>query len=187
MGRLLQQPACASVSLNVCIIYFRPRSDTTLKSTTTACLSWNRPLTRLLEASLAQSSLTCLKKLSTCWCIMTGKDTSNIRSLRRTHANTHTNKNVWKLARWCKEKKRQKTQNNSQAFACTPTFSAQHMRIHTCTHKHHTHSHWTIYLLCTPFRWVNNIPFCTDLRSLLTMKTILNARRKSMLSTRYVH
>lgn len=152
--------------------------DTTLKSTTTACLSWNRPLTRLLEASLAQSSLTCLKKLSTCWCIMTGKDTSNIRSLRHTHAYTHTNKNVYKLAYWCKKKKKKRKklnppkQNNWQPFAFTPIHAI-------CIHI-------VLYNCCICI-WVNCILSWIDLRSLLTMKTILNAKRKSMLFTRYVH
>ena len=78
----------------LCLFFFRSCSDTTLKSTTTACPSWNRLLTRLLEASLAQSSMTCLKKLSTCWCIMTGKDTSNIRSPRCMRAHTHTHTQI---------------------------------------------------------------------------------------------
>lgn len=78
--------ACVS---SVCVLHpfllLLVFADTMLRSSTTGCPSWNRPLTRSLEASLAQSSLTCLKKLSTCWCIMTGKDTSDIRSPRRTH------------------------------------------------------------------------------------------------------
>lgn len=98
----------------MCLFIFWSCLDTMLKSTTTACLSWNRLLTRLLQASLAQSSLTCLKKLSTCWCIMTGKGISNISSLRRTHAPTHTNMNVYKLACWKKKK--------TLSFAHTPIF-----------------------------------------------------------------
>lgn len=72
-------------------------ADTMLKTTINGCPSWNRPLTRSLEASLAQSSLTCLKKLSTCWCIMTGKDTCDICSPRQTHG---TLTYWWQWSQW---------------------------------------------------------------------------------------
>lgn len=154
------------------VYFFSPRSclDTMLKSTTTACLSWNRPLTRLLGASSAPSSLTCLKKLSTCWCIMTGRDASNICSLRCMHSNTHPNKNVYKLVCWGI---RMKTSKTTQSFL--------HIPIHTMS------IHTELYLLYVLQMYIICNVFWTDLRCLLTMKTILNARRKSMLSTRYGH
>lgn len=75
---------CVYLFLYLLLVVF-VSADTMLKTTINGCPSWNRPLTRSLEASLAQSSLTCLKKLSTCWCIMTGKDTCDICSPRQTH------------------------------------------------------------------------------------------------------
>lgn len=58
--------------------------------------------------------------------------------------------------------------------------------MHTCTQKtpYAFTLFYTVYLLYTSL--VNCILLCTDLRSLLTTKTTLNARRKSMLFTRYV-
>lgn len=129
------------VSHGVC---FFPRSclDTMLKSTTTTCLSWNRPLTRLLGASSALSSLTCLKKLSTCWCIMTGKDTSNICSLRGMHSYTHPNKNVYKLACWGLGIK---TNKPTQRFLHTPIHT---MSIHTELYISVVYVTYVYYLQC---------------------------------------
>lgn len=136
-------------------------TDTTLRSTITGCLSWNKLSTRSLEASLAQSSLTCLKKLSTCWCIMTGKDTSDICSPRQTHGELTY---WWEWTRW------RETENKTTKQGETVLRSV------------HTHGTTGIPRAC---KWPECFRLSTDSRSLLTTRTTSVARRKLMSSIRY--
>lgn len=57
-----------------------------------------------------------------------------------------------------------------------------HMFIHTYAFIHMQQVNFVISLLC--YHLVNGIILCIGLRSLLTMKTTLNAKRKSMLFIR---